>query len=52
MVGADMCKYLKDMKFSSLFILACGAVVQVDKAQDMLKEVVVRSVAASTGVLP
>ena len=35
-----MRKYLKGMKFSSLFVLACGSVVQVKEAQDGLKRVV------------
>ena len=35
-----MCAYLKTMDFSSLFVLACGAVVQVKEALDGLKRVV------------
>lgn len=37
-----MISFLKTMKFSSLFLLACGAVVQVKDAQDGLKRVVKR----------
>jgi hypothetical protein len=34
-----MGNYLKTMKYSSLFLLACGAVVQVKEAQDEVKKV-------------
>ena len=39
-VGKRMCEYLKKMEFSSLFVLACGAVVQVKEAQEGLRSVV------------
>jgi len=35
-IGDDMCKYLTGMKFSALFVLACGSVVQVKEALDGL----------------
>jgi len=35
-VGEDMKEYLKGMRYSSLFLLACGAVVQVKEALDGL----------------
>ena len=38
-VGPDMWNYIKGMLFSSLFIIACGAVVQVQEAQNDLKTV-------------
>jgi hypothetical protein len=31
--------YLKGMKFSSFFLLSCGAVVQVKEVQNGLKQV-------------
>jgi hypothetical protein len=34
-----MIKYLKEMEFSVLFLLACGAVVNVESAQIGLKRV-------------
>jgi hypothetical protein len=40
-VGSDMCDYLKTMKFSSLFVLACGAVVRVKEALDGLKRIAI-----------
>ena len=39
-VGKSMCKYLQNMKFSTMFLLACGSVVQVKSAQDGLKRII------------
>lgn len=38
-VGQDMKKYLGGMKYSSLFLLACGSVVRVKEALDGLTTV-------------
>ena len=38
-VGSDMGDYLKGMLYSSLFVIACGAVVRVQHAQNQLKMV-------------
>ena len=37
--GSDMGNYLRGMLYSSLFIVACGAVVRVQDAQNQLKMV-------------
>ena len=45
-VGDDMYQYLKGMKFSSLFLLSCGSVVQVESAREGLKRVVTECVSS------
>ena len=38
-VGKDMGNYLQKMVFSSFFLLSCGAVVRVKRAQNGLKRI-------------